>query len=120
MPAQTSASRAPQPPPSYLQDAHYPGASKLGRGIGYEYPHDLPDGVSDQPLMPEGLEERRYYEPRQRGFERELQQRLDWLRKQRETRQLVRYPEPWQGLEESTLSPGREWHQIRASCTSRR
>ena len=35
-------------------------------------------------LMPEGMDEQTYYEPRQRGFERELQQRLDWLRKQRE------------------------------------
>jgi putative ATPase len=72
-----------QPPPPYLQDAHYPGAKQLGRGTGYEYPHNLPDGVSDQALMPEGLEDQTYYEPRQRGFERELQQRLDWLRKQR-------------------------------------
>src|SRR5688500_4088654 len=31
-----------KPPPSYLQDAHYPGARKLGRGIGYVYPHDEP------------------------------------------------------------------------------
>src|SRR6185503_16753561 len=29
-------------PPPYLQDAHYPGAKELGRGVGYEYPHDLP------------------------------------------------------------------------------
>jgi putative ATPase len=72
------------PPPPYLQDAHYPGAKQLGRGVGYEYPHNLRDGVSGQKLMPEGLEDQTYYEPRERGFERELQQRLDWLRKQRE------------------------------------
>ena len=29
-------------PPSYLQDAHYFGARKLGRGVGYEYPHNAP------------------------------------------------------------------------------
>ena len=29
-----------KPPPAYLRDAHYPGARKLGRGIGYVYPHD--------------------------------------------------------------------------------
>ena len=48
-------------PPSYLQDAHYPGARKLGRGIGYEYPHELPGrrfgaanasrGASGPPLL---------------------------------------------------------------------
>src|SRR5207247_10851510 len=42
------------PPPPYLQDSHYPGARKLGRGVGYVYPHGLPDGISEQELMPEG------------------------------------------------------------------
>jgi putative ATPase len=68
-------------PPSYLQDAHYPGAQKLGRGTGYEYPHGLPGGVSDQPLLPEGLRDRRYYEPTDRGFEEKLTERLAALRK---------------------------------------
>jgi putative ATPase len=68
-------------PPSYLQDAHYPGARKLGRGTGYEYPHELPEGVSDQPLLPEALQDRRYYEPTDRGFEVKLGERLAALRK---------------------------------------
>jgi putative ATPase len=69
-----------EPPPSYLQDAHYPGARKLGRGVGYEYPHELPDGVSAQPLLPEALEGRRYYEPAERGFEATLRKRVAELR----------------------------------------
>jgi putative ATPase len=68
-------------PPSYLQDAHYPGARKLGRGTGYEYPHNLPEGVSDQPLLPESLQDRTYYEPTDRGFEAKLGERLAKLRK---------------------------------------
>jgi putative ATPase len=72
--------RGAEAPPAYLQDAHYPGARKLGRGVGYEYPHELPEGVSDQPLIPEGLEERQYYEPTDRGFERTLRERLSRLR----------------------------------------
>jgi putative ATPase len=67
-------------PPSYLQDAHYYGARKLGRGVGYEYPHELPGGVSDQSLLPEGMENRRYYEPTDRGFEQELRERLAAMR----------------------------------------
>jgi putative ATPase len=63
-------------PPSYLQDAHYYGAKKLGRGVGYEYPHELPGGVSEQSLLPDGMEDRRYYEPTDRGFEQELRERL--------------------------------------------
>jgi putative ATPase len=63
-------------PPPHLRDSHYAGARNLGRGVGYEYPHALPEGVSDQQLMPEGLEQRRYYEPTDRGFERTLRERL--------------------------------------------
>jgi putative ATPase len=70
-----------KPPPDYLRDAHYPGARKLGRGVGYVYPHDEPGGVADQPLMPEGLEDRRFYEPTERGFEEELRRRLKEIRR---------------------------------------
>jgi putative ATPase len=67
-------------PPPYLQDAHYPGAKQLGRGVGYDYPHDLPEGVSGQPLAPESVRDERFYEPVDRGFESELRARLDRLR----------------------------------------
>jgi putative ATPase len=70
-------------PPPHLQDSHYPGAAKLGRGVGYEYPHALPEGVSDQQLMPEGLEDRRFYEPTDRGFERTLGERLSRLKREK-------------------------------------
>jgi putative ATPase len=68
-------------PPDYLRDAHYPGAAKLGRGTGYVYPHDQPGGIAGQPLLPEGLEGARFYEPTDRGFEEELSRRLEALRK---------------------------------------
>jgi putative ATPase len=68
-------------PPDYLRDAHYPGAKTLGRGEGYRYAHDEPGGVSDQQLLPEGLEDRRFYTPTGRGFEAELGRRLEALRK---------------------------------------
>ena len=69
-------------PPDYLRDAHYPGAGELGRGEGYRYAHDEPGGVSDQPLMPSGLENRRFYTPTDRGFEAELGRRLEALRRE--------------------------------------
>ena len=68
-------------PPDYLRDAHYPGAKSLGRGEGYRYAHDEPGGVSDQQLLPEGLEDARFYTPTNRGFEAELGRRLEALRK---------------------------------------
>jgi putative ATPase len=67
-------------PPPYLQDAHYPGARKLGRGEGYRYPHDEPGAVTDQPLTPEPVRDERFYEPTDRGFEAELRERLKSLR----------------------------------------
>src|SRR5258707_15615763 len=67
-------------PPDYLRDAHYPGAEKLGRGSGYRYAHDEPGGVSDQQLLPDGLEDRRFYTPTDRGHEVELGRRLAGLR----------------------------------------
>jgi putative ATPase len=68
-------------PPDYLRDSHYPGAEKLGRGSGYRYAHDEPGAVGDQPLLPEGLEDRRFYAPTDRGYEQELSARLASLRK---------------------------------------
>ncbi|MGH2992108.1 MAG: replication-associated recombination protein A [Solirubrobacterales bacterium] len=70
-----------QPPPPYLQDAHYPGARELGRGVGYEYSHDQPGGIGSQRLAPEGLESERFYEPTDRGFEAELGRRLEEIRR---------------------------------------
>jgi putative ATPase len=67
-------------PPDYLRDSHYAGAEKLGRGSGYRYAHDEPGGVSDQRLLPEGLVDRRFYAPTDRGFEAELGSRLADLR----------------------------------------
>jgi putative ATPase len=70
-----------KPPPSFLQDAHYAGARKLGRGVGYVYPHDEPGGIAGQPVMPQGLEGERFYQPTDRGFELELRRRLEQIRR---------------------------------------
>jgi putative ATPase len=70
-------------PPDHLRDAHYPGARKLGRGEDYVYPHDEPDGVADQPLVPDDLAGERFYEPTDRGLEAELGKRLEDLRRRR-------------------------------------
>jgi len=70
-----------KPPPAYLRDAHYPGAKKLGRGVGYVYPHDEPGAVADQETMPDGVEGERFYAPTERGFEAELGRRLEEIRR---------------------------------------
>ncbi|MGA7397285.1 MAG: replication-associated recombination protein A [Solirubrobacterales bacterium] len=65
----------PKLPPDHLRDGHYAGAAKLGRGVGYVYPHDQKGGVSRQPLLPPDLVGRRFYEPTEYGFEAELKRR---------------------------------------------
>ena len=70
-------------PPDPLRSAAYYGAKKLGRGVGYDYPHDHPEGVSEESLAPPGLEDRRFYEPTDRGFEAELGERVRELRERR-------------------------------------
>jgi putative ATPase len=72
-------------PPDHLRDAHYPGAKALGRGEGYRYAHDEPSGVADQQLLPDDLENARFYAPTERGFEAELSRRLEALRKRFES-----------------------------------
>jgi putative ATPase len=65
----------PLDPPPALRSAAYPGARALGRGQDYEYPHDLPGGVSRQELMPEGAQAQRFLELTGEGEERELADR---------------------------------------------
>ena len=50
-------------PPDALRSAAYPGAGQLGRGAGYDYPHDHPGHVNDQEHLPRGREPLRFYEP---------------------------------------------------------
>jgi putative ATPase len=67
-------------PPLALRDSSRKNAQNLGHGTGYRYPHDFPDGVVDGSLMPEGLEDVRFYEPTDRGPEGELAARLARLK----------------------------------------
>ncbi len=57
-------------PPDAIRDAHYAGAKKLGRGVGYVYPHEDPAGFAVDHL-PDELKGSRYYEPSGNGEERE-------------------------------------------------
>ncbi len=63
--------------PVTLRDSHYAAAKRLGHGQGYQYSHDAPDAVAAQDYL--GVD-REYYHPVDRGFERELAQRLETIR----------------------------------------
>jgi putative ATPase len=65
--------------PKHLRDSHYRGAEQLGHGEGYEYSHNQPGAWSAQEFLPE---QRRYYEPVERGHEAVIRQRLEeWRRR---------------------------------------
>ncbi|HID76814.1 MAG TPA: replication-associated recombination protein A [Planctomycetaceae bacterium] len=65
------------PVPVHLRDSHYPGARRLGHGEGYQYAHDHPGGIAAQDYL--GVD-RIYYQPVDRGFERQLAERLKAIR----------------------------------------
>ncbi len=67
--------------PAHLRDAHYPGAKKLGHGMGYKYPHDAEIGVLEQDYAPDELRGAVYYEPTDHGNERDVSARLQKLRR---------------------------------------
>jgi len=56
----------------------------LGYGKDYKYPHDFPGHFVDEEYLPDNLKGRRYYEPTDFGFEKEIKKRIEWWRKKKE------------------------------------
>ena len=70
------------PVPKHLKDAHYAGANQLGHGEGYEYAHNCEDGIAAQDYLGVDVE---YYQPVNRGHEREIASRLKTIREKLKT-----------------------------------
>ena len=64
------------PVPLHLRNAPTPLMKGLGYGAGYLYPHDYEGAAVEQDYRPEEVADRRYYEPSDRGREREIRERL--------------------------------------------
>ncbi len=58
--------------PPHLQDAHYGGAGKMGRGTGYLYAHNFPNHYVEQQYLPDELVGRQFYIPSEQGYERQI------------------------------------------------
>jgi putative ATPase len=65
--------------PNHLKDTSRDGRA-LGHGKGYKYPHDYPGHHVRQQYLPDELQGRRYYEPGELGYEREIAERLKRFR----------------------------------------
>jgi putative ATPase len=74
------------PPPKHILNAPTGLMKDQGYGAEYAYDHDAPDGFSGQDYFPEGFGRLRFYEPVERGFERDLIKRIAYFDKLRARR----------------------------------
>ena len=73
-------------PPKHILNAPTGLMKDLGYGAGYAYDHNAEDSFSGQNYFPEDIERQKFYEPVERGFEREIAKRLDYWAKLRAER----------------------------------
>ena len=76
-----------EPPPKHILNAPTSLMKDQGYGEGYAYDHDAENAFSGQNYFPDGMKRGVYYQPVERGFERELKKRLDFFARQRAKRQ---------------------------------
>jgi putative ATPase len=77
-----------EPVPLHLRNAPTRLMKTLDYGKGYRYAHDEADAVTDMTCLPPSLVGRKYYEPTERGFEKEIKRRLDgWAEIKRKRRE---------------------------------
>lgn len=76
-----------EPPPKHILNAPTSMMKDQGYGDGYAYDHDAEDGFSGQNYFPDSMKHGVYYQPVERGFERELKKRTDYFAKLRAKRQ---------------------------------
>ena len=65
-------------PPKVILNAPTKFMKQEGYGAGYDYDHDAPDAFSGQNYFPDAMGRKTFYEPVERGFEREIRKRLDY------------------------------------------
>jgi putative ATPase len=75
--AEDAHTQAADPVPLHLRNAPTRLMKQLDYGKGYQYAHEAPDAIADMDCLPESLRDRQYYQPTERGFEKEIKRRLD-------------------------------------------
>ena len=74
-------------PPKHILNAPTKLMEEQGYGSGYEYDHNAEGGFSGQTYFPDGMKREQFYDPPERGFEREIRKRLAYWAGRREKRQ---------------------------------
>jgi putative ATPase len=70
------------PVPLHIRNAPTKLMKELGYHAGYRYDHDYESGYAAQEYLPDSLNGRKFYEPTERGYEKTIKERQDWLRQQ--------------------------------------
>jgi putative ATPase len=65
-------------PPKHALNAPTKLMKEQGYHLGYQYDHDTPEGFAGQNYFPDEMERKVFYDPPERGFEREIRKRLDY------------------------------------------
>lgn len=73
-------------PPKHILNAPTKLMTEQGYGSGYEYDHNAEEGFSGQDYFPEGMRREQFYNPPERGFEREIRKRLTYWAGRRDRR----------------------------------
>ena len=63
--------------PDHLRDSHYQGAQKLGRGVGYKFPHDFPGSIVNQEYLPVDMSGSKLYFPKSNANEKKISEIID-------------------------------------------
>ncbi len=69
------------PVPHHIRNAPTRLMKDLGYGKGYKYAHDYSDAIIDQDCLPDEINDRKFYTPSKRGFEKIIKERMDYVEK---------------------------------------
>jgi putative ATPase len=71
------------PVPLHIRNAPTKLMKEMGYGKGYQYAHDYDQGYAGQDCLPEKLAGRTFYEPKGHGYEKNIRERMEWLKKRK-------------------------------------
>ncbi len=78
-------SQRAEPVPMHLRNAPTRAMKQWGYGEGYQHAHKFEDALTGMPCLPESLIGTRFYEPTERGVEKRIAERIEEIRRRRES-----------------------------------
>ena len=72
------------PVPMHIRNAPTKLMKELGYHKGYQYAHDQADGTAGMTCLPDKLAGKVFYEPKGHGYEKNILERMEWVKKKRD------------------------------------